>query len=150
MRVEKEAQRGYRVVIDSKTSIREIRGVTDMTLDGEVVTFASSGEQLAQLPLGASEFRKLRRKVWRADVMKKWSLVKLLGVGFVGAFAVYFMSLIVIGLFTYDEGATAGVAVQEEYVVEQPQVVPSQPSEAPKPWTPQPAPKPETAESWKP
>ena len=150
MRVEKEAQKGYRVVVDSKTSIREIRDVTDMSLEGDIVTFANSGVVLAQLPLGAAGFRKLRRKVWRADVMKKWGVGKLLFVGSVGAFAVYFVSLVVIGLFTYDEGATAGLAVQEEYTVEQPQVAPEPSMELPKPWTPPLNQKSAPAESWKP
>lgn len=150
MRVEKETEKGYRIVVDSKTTIREIRGVTEMSLEGDTVTFANSDGQLAQLPLGASGFRKLRRKVWRADVMKKWSLLKLLFVGSVGAFAIYFVSLVVIGLVTYDDGASADLAVQEEYTVEQPLVSPSAPTEAPQSWVPPVSPKSAPAETWKP
>lgn len=150
MRVEKETEKGYRVVVDSKTTIREIRGVTEMSLEGDTVTFANSEGQLAQLPLGASGFRKLRRKVWRADVMRNWGLAKTLFLGSVGAFAIYFLSLVVIGFVTYDEGATSDLAVQEEYTVEQPQESPSAPTEAPQPWVPPVSPKSAPAETWKP
>lgn len=134
MRVEREPDKGYRIVIDTKTDIREMRGVTGMTLDGSVVRFSCNDGSAEEVDLGAEGFQKIRRKMRRADFIKQWGIGKCFFAGLVLFLAAYFAVLVAIEYATSDGSCGDGAFLGEEYSVTQP-ASPSQP-ETPETWRP--------------
>lgn len=131
MRVEREAEKGYRIIIDTKTDVREMRGVTGISLDGEAVNFSCMDGSVEKMNLGSAGFRKLRRKMWRADVLKQWGVGKLFFAGLVAFLAIYFAILVAVEYATSDGSCGSEIYSEDGYTVTQPFVPGAEPSSPP-------------------
>ncbi len=80
MRVEREKDRGYRILISDGEQVQEMRGVCSVKLNGKDVVFENAPTAANAIsmsfPLGPKGFASIRRKMWRADVLYKWGAGK--------------------------------------------------------------------------
>jgi hypothetical protein len=130
-------EKGYRMVVESKTSVRELREVTSVTLEGEDVVFSCAGGSSERAPIGVPGFRKARRKMWWADVRKRWGSWKIFLVGLVTFAVIYFAILVAVEYAISATTKSAVVYSGEEYSVSQP-ITPEQepPSSSAEGWRP--------------
>jgi hypothetical protein len=122
MRVEREVEKGYRIVVETKNSILEMRDVSDVSLAGDTVRFICRDNEEHELPLGARGFRRLRRKMWRADFLKQWGVGKVFFAGIVVFLAVYFAGLVAVEYATSDGACEGQDLAQEQALDAQPPV----------------------------
>jgi len=137
MRVEREKDKGYRVFVDTKTDLRELREVVSAAIAGDMVTLTCSDGVSTQVGIGAPGFRSLRRKMWLADMLHRWGSWKFYFAGLLVFLVVYFSALLAIEVVASDEIQVVPPVIEEEYEVGQ-----SLPMQSPA--------APPTAEGWRP
>jgi hypothetical protein len=119
MRVERDQEKGYRVVVDSSSIVRELREVTGVVLEGDDVIFSCAEGPSERVPLGAAGFRSLRRKMRTADFLKRWGSGKCFLAALVAFLVLYFSALLAVEVVASSMSSDTAYS-DNEYTVEQP------------------------------